>query len=226
MKLTDWKTWLSVLLIASTAGWMVFDGTRALILGDYVTPQTGDFAGRLGPWSNLVQAVGIEPSINVSKIANDNGLTTLCAFFDAQARGLRGKVHMRCTLGTLIRKERLEGLIDDLGNGQVVEVGLAPDRLDPAAFDMEGDALGLLGGIAGLGEGGLAVLPPDHEFLKVAYHRDKLFTIDLGHTWGGQFGRRGRLDTLFAGCSHGNVSRARVYTRCTPTYTEVYYRCT
>ena len=31
-----------------------------------------------------VQAIGIEPSINVSKIANDNGLTTLCAFFDAQ----------------------------------------------------------------------------------------------------------------------------------------------
>jgi SAM-dependent methyltransferase len=29
-----------------------------------------------------VQAVGVEPSINVSKIANDQGLTTICAFFD------------------------------------------------------------------------------------------------------------------------------------------------
>lgn len=29
-----------------------------------------------------VKAVGVEPSINVSKIANDQGLTTLCAFFD------------------------------------------------------------------------------------------------------------------------------------------------
>ncbi len=31
-----------------------------------------------------VQALGVEPSINVSKIANDQGLTTLCAFFDAK----------------------------------------------------------------------------------------------------------------------------------------------
>jgi methylation protein EvaC len=31
-----------------------------------------------------VKAIGIEPSINVSKIANDNGLTTLCSFFDSK----------------------------------------------------------------------------------------------------------------------------------------------
>jgi methylation protein EvaC len=30
-----------------------------------------------------VKAVGIEPSVNVSKIANDAGFTTLCAFFDS-----------------------------------------------------------------------------------------------------------------------------------------------
>ncbi len=30
-----------------------------------------------------VQAIGVEPSINVSKIANDCGLTTICSFFDA-----------------------------------------------------------------------------------------------------------------------------------------------
>ena len=30
-----------------------------------------------------VRAMGIEPSINVSKIANDQGLTTICSFFDA-----------------------------------------------------------------------------------------------------------------------------------------------
>jgi SAM-dependent methyltransferase len=29
-----------------------------------------------------VKAIGIEPSVNVSKIANDAGLTTICAFFD------------------------------------------------------------------------------------------------------------------------------------------------
>jgi hypothetical protein len=62
-----------------------------------------------------------------------------------------------------------ECLIDDLGNGQVVEVGLAPDGLDPAPFDMEGDALGLLSGITGLSESYLAVTPPDNEFLKGRY---------------------------------------------------------
>jgi len=58
-----------------------------------------------------------------------------------------------------------ERLVDDLGNGQAVEIGLASDGLDPPALDMEGNALGLLGGIAGLGEGGLALLPPGHDFL-------------------------------------------------------------
>src|SRR5262249_48663551 len=43
-----------------------------------------------------------------------------------------------------------EGLIDDLRDGQAVQVGLTPDRHDLAAFDMKGDAFGLLGGIAGL----------------------------------------------------------------------------
>jgi methylation protein EvaC len=32
-----------------------------------------------------VKAIGIEPSINVSKIANDHGLTTICSFFDEAA---------------------------------------------------------------------------------------------------------------------------------------------
>lgn len=32
-----------------------------------------------------VKAIGIEPSINVSKIANENGLTTICAFFDEKS---------------------------------------------------------------------------------------------------------------------------------------------
>jgi methylation protein EvaC len=32
-----------------------------------------------------VKALGVEPSINVSKIANDQGLTTICSFFDTAA---------------------------------------------------------------------------------------------------------------------------------------------
>ena len=78
MKTINWSTWLSVLLIASTASWMTFDGTRALILGDYVTPQTGEFAGQLGPWSNLVQAIGMEPrSVWMKLIFITQGVATL-----------------------------------------------------------------------------------------------------------------------------------------------------
>lgn len=80
MKSTNWKIWLSLIFIVSTAAWMVFDGTRALILGDYITPQTGEFAGQLGPWSNLVRAIGIEPrSLGMKLIFVAQGLSTLTA---------------------------------------------------------------------------------------------------------------------------------------------------
>ena len=78
MKTANWTTWLSVLLIASTAGWMLFDGSRALILGDYVTPQTGEYAGQLGPWANLVHVIGIDPrSVWMKLIFITQGLATL-----------------------------------------------------------------------------------------------------------------------------------------------------
>lgn len=40
---------------------MAFDGTRALLLGDYVTPSDGPYAGELGPWADVLRAVGVEP---------------------------------------------------------------------------------------------------------------------------------------------------------------------
>lgn len=40
-----------------------------------------------------VKAIGVEPSINVSKIANDQGLTTICSFFDALAAAEIEKSH-------------------------------------------------------------------------------------------------------------------------------------
>jgi hypothetical protein len=63
----NWKTWLAVVLVIFTAGWMLFDGARALIAGDYVTPTTGQYVGQLGPWSNLVEAIGIEPRSTLMK---------------------------------------------------------------------------------------------------------------------------------------------------------------
>jgi hypothetical protein len=64
----DWKDWLIVILVAFTAGWMLFYCTRALILGYYVTPKSGEYAGQLGPWSSLVEAVGIEPRSTLMKL--------------------------------------------------------------------------------------------------------------------------------------------------------------
>ncbi len=56
-----WKKLIITFLVLLTAGWMLFDGSRALIAGDYVTEATGEYAGQLGPWANLVQRFGIEP---------------------------------------------------------------------------------------------------------------------------------------------------------------------
>ena len=63
----NWKRGIIILLVTFTAGWMLFDGSRALIIGDYVTPQTGEYAGQLGPWANLVEAIGIEPRSTMMK---------------------------------------------------------------------------------------------------------------------------------------------------------------
>lgn len=62
-----WPKVAVVVLAVHVAGWMRFDGTRALVVGDYVTPRTGDHAGQLGPWSHVVAAVGIEPRSTAMK---------------------------------------------------------------------------------------------------------------------------------------------------------------
>jgi hypothetical protein len=49
---------------------MALDGTRAFVVGDYVTPRTGPYAGKLGPWANLVSAAGINPRSPAMKAAH------------------------------------------------------------------------------------------------------------------------------------------------------------
>ncbi len=64
------RRWLSRTVVALAllqAAWMAFDGARAFVLGDYVTPTSGEYAGQLGPWANLVAAVGIEPRSSLMK---------------------------------------------------------------------------------------------------------------------------------------------------------------
>lgn len=65
----SWARWLIVALATLEAGWMIFDGARALVVGDYVTPQSEEYAGQLGPWAALVAAIGIDPRSTAMKLA-------------------------------------------------------------------------------------------------------------------------------------------------------------
>lgn len=62
-----WLGWIVVLLAFVEGGWLAFDGGHALVTGDYVTPSSGKYAGKLGPWSKLVSAVGLEPRSTTMK---------------------------------------------------------------------------------------------------------------------------------------------------------------
>ena len=64
-----WTAWVVVGLVLLNGGWMAFDGGTALIVGDYVTPKTGLLAGTLGPWSEIVEAAGIDPRSGLMKSA-------------------------------------------------------------------------------------------------------------------------------------------------------------
>jgi hypothetical protein len=71
-----WTHWVVALLTFIRSSWMLFDGTRALTIGDYVTPRSGSHAGRLGPWAALVEAAGIPARSTGMKI----GFVVLGAF--------------------------------------------------------------------------------------------------------------------------------------------------
>lgn len=40
---------------------MLFDGSHALVTGDYVRPSSGEHAGQLGPWTAILELVGLDP---------------------------------------------------------------------------------------------------------------------------------------------------------------------
>jgi hypothetical protein len=61
--------WVVAVLLAFVGVWMTFDGTRAVIVGDYITPSKGEYAGKLGPWSHLVERIGIPARSTAMKTA-------------------------------------------------------------------------------------------------------------------------------------------------------------
>lgn len=65
-----WLLWLVAALALLEGGWFAFDGARTLVLGDYVTPTAGPHAGQLGPWADVVSAVGIEPRSTLMKVVH------------------------------------------------------------------------------------------------------------------------------------------------------------
>jgi hypothetical protein len=58
----------AVALMLLNGAWMAFDGGRALVVGDYVTPRSGAYAGQLGPWAKLLSAIGLEPRSTAVKL--------------------------------------------------------------------------------------------------------------------------------------------------------------
>lgn len=72
--------WIVAILVILTAGYMLFDGMRALTVGDYITPGSGEYAGQLGPWAGLVSYLGFDPrSAFIKSIFVVYGLSALIA---------------------------------------------------------------------------------------------------------------------------------------------------
>lgn len=55
-------------LVLIVASYMILDGVRALAVGNYLTPSTGEYAGQLGPWATVVSMAGIDPRSTLMKL--------------------------------------------------------------------------------------------------------------------------------------------------------------
>ena len=53
--------WVIVVMAMSQAAWMVFDGSWALLYGDYVISASETPGGKPAPWARVLMWTGIEP---------------------------------------------------------------------------------------------------------------------------------------------------------------------
>ena len=82
--------WIVLALALFQGGWLCFDGSHALLLGDYVTPRSGPGAGQLGPWARLVSAVGLDPrSTTIKCLHLFLGIAWLLADWDGREHRCR-----------------------------------------------------------------------------------------------------------------------------------------
>jgi hypothetical protein len=88
---------LAVVALALVLGiWMLVDGTRAFLVGDFFTPQSGEYAGQLGPWATLVSAVGLDPRSALLKAVHIGlGLFWLASMVAFLARPSWGRGRLR-----------------------------------------------------------------------------------------------------------------------------------
>jgi hypothetical protein len=63
----SWNVALAAVLSLVLGAWMLFDGARALMTGDYTTPRSGRYAGQLGLWAGIVLRIGIDPRSTAMK---------------------------------------------------------------------------------------------------------------------------------------------------------------
>ena len=63
-----WKRLTVIVGALLLGGFMLLDGGRALLVGDYFTPRSGPYAGQLGPWAALVSRVGVAPRGTLMKV--------------------------------------------------------------------------------------------------------------------------------------------------------------
>jgi len=61
--------WITVVACLVQGGYMAIDGVRALVVGSYITPRSGEHAGQVGPWARLLSAIGIAPEATGTKAA-------------------------------------------------------------------------------------------------------------------------------------------------------------
>ena len=59
--------WIIIFLALMNSGFMTYDGMHAFITGDYIRPATGEYAGQLGPWTNVTETLGIDPLSTLMK---------------------------------------------------------------------------------------------------------------------------------------------------------------
>ena len=58
-----------ILLAVLEAGWIAFDGARALMTGNYLKPRLGAYGGQLGEWTRVASALGAPPRSAAAKWA-------------------------------------------------------------------------------------------------------------------------------------------------------------